>query len=112
MARRPSRVTSTRYTKQRDRRRAPASSAWCRNETAAPPRALIGQPKPEQNRHELQRGRWSKRRELTAIGNGYGRWLSDSAPRASSVPAYIGGFGRIANSWRRGAWASVAGGIR
>ena len=38
---------------------------------AASPRASIGQPKPEQKPHELQRGRPFSGRECTAIGNGY-----------------------------------------
>src|SRR5579862_4530480 len=92
-ARRPSGRRSTRYTKQRVRNCAPARIASWRKEIAASPRAWIGHPKPGQKPQELHAGRPWKRRELTAIGYGYGWYPSCSAAAAILIPAYIGGLG-------------------
>src|SRR2546421_10040698 len=82
-----------RNAKDRGRSSAPARRAGSRKDTPAPPRALMGQPNPEQNPQELHRDRPWNSVELMAIGYGYAVKPRLAAPSARSLPAYIGGVG-------------------
>ncbi len=71
MARSPLRFVSISKTNAREiTRTRPVRTAGLSQETSASPRALIGQPNPEQSPQELHGGLPSKRFELTAAGCG------------------------------------------